>query len=123
MQTRTQALLIHGNQEMIVTPEEYYTEKKILEHKHKTKVLLLNRQYAMAHNPINIFDIIQDRYQILKVESIQAVTYPGEFPQCMYSGCLLTKKLIEFKSLERGRILQQSVQKINGVEYKYDNQS
>ena len=76
-----------------MTKEEYESRLAALEKEYKAKCDELARIYAISNNPYKIGDILQDHYQIIKVERIGwARNYHG-MPECWYRGTQLTKKL------------------------------
>lgn len=77
-----------------MTLEEYKTQYAALEEEYKTKCNELAKAYAFANNPYKIGDILQDHYQILRVEKIKWEYYNYfNKPECVYYGTQLTKKL------------------------------
>lgn len=76
-----------------MTKEEYETQLAAFEKEYKAKRNELARDYAMANNPYKLGDILQDHYQIIKVERIGYGTNLHGLPECWYRGTQLTKKL------------------------------
>lgn len=76
-----------------MTKEEYESGLAALEREYKAKCNELARNYAMSNNPYNIGDILQDHYQIIKVERIGWGHNLRGLPECWYRGTQLTKKL------------------------------
>lgn len=75
-----------------MTLEEYKARLADLEKEHKAKRNELARNYAMSNNPYKIGDILQDHYQIIKVERIGYGYNLYGLPECWYRGTQLTKK-------------------------------
>ena len=76
-----------------MTKEEYESGLAALEKEYKAKCNELARNYAMSNNPYKVGDILQDHYQIIKVERIGYGTNLRGLPECWYRGTQLTKKL------------------------------
>lgn len=57
------------------------------------EVRRLKNEFSINNAEYNIGDIIEDHYHIIKVESIHA----WRFPEVVYKGTQLTKKLIPYK--------------------------
>lgn len=78
--------------------EEYTSKLKELNKDYLLKCKLLAREYAFHNNPVKTGDIIEDHYQILKVEKIHfSKGTSDQLPYCIYEGKRLTKKLEPFK--------------------------
>ena len=76
-----------------MTTEEYNAQLAALKKEHKAKCDELAIAYAKSNNPYNVGDILQDNYQIIKVERIRVAYNHRGFPECTYRGTQLTKKL------------------------------
>lgn len=78
-----------------MTYEEYEQKVEELESEFNEKKNELSREFAMANNPYKVGDILQDHFQIIRVEKIKwTFTYDTNFiPECLYFGTQLTAKL------------------------------
>ena len=76
-----------------MTKEEYESGLAALKREYKAKCNELARACAMENNPYNVGDILQDHYQIIRVERIGWGTNLHGLPECWYRGTQLTKKL------------------------------
>lgn len=76
-----------------MTKEEYESGLAALKKEYEAKCNELARAYAMANNPYKVGDILQDHYQIIKVERIGWGHNLCGLPECWYRGTQLTKKL------------------------------
>lgn len=98
-----------------MTFEDYEAVLAALEREYKAKRNELARAYAMANNPYKVGDILQDHYQIIRVEYIKWRYSYSEKPECIYYGTQLTKKLAPKKKQDLDpRMVQSNVkQKLN----------
>lgn len=90
-----------------MTLEEYKARLADLEREHKAKRNELARNYAMSNNPYKIGDILQDHYQIIKVDTIKW-TMGYNAPECVYLGVQLTKNLVPKKRQDDSPAMYQS---------------
>lgn len=83
-----------------MTEEEYKQKLVELEIEYKNKKDALGLEFAMANNPYKVGDILQDHYQIIRVEKIEWILMYGtsSTPECIYYGTQLTAKLKPKKS-------------------------
>lgn len=57
----------------------------------------LDEEYALSNNPYKVGDVLQDHFQIMRVEYIGwSYTHYGT-PECYYKGTQLTQKLVPMK--------------------------
>jgi len=85
--------------------EEYDIRLKEINEKMAEDKCRLNHEYALSNNSIKKGDIISNNSKIIRVEAIRSTNWGGD-PYCIYSGALLTKKLVAYKSGEKGHIYQ-----------------
>lgn len=78
-----------------MTEEEYKQKLGELEIEYKNKKNALGQEFAISNNPYKVGDILQDHYQIIRVEKIRwAWMYAtSPTPGCLYFGTQLTAKL------------------------------
>lgn len=77
-----------------MTYEEYEQKVEELESEFNEKKNELSREFAMANNPYKVGDILQDHYQIIRVEKIKwKWAFLSIISECVYYGTQLTAKL------------------------------
>jgi len=96
-----------------MTKEEYTKRYNEIQKEKHAEIEKLAIEYAESNNPVKIGDVVTDRCQRIKVETIKAPLSVIE-PHCVYSGPLLTKAGTPFKSGKRGRMSQYNLKMING---------
>lgn len=84
-----------------MTKEEYKQRTEELYREYRQKQRELDKEYALSNNEVKVGDIVFDSCITIKVESIKVEAYGG-IPHAYFEGPRLTKKLIPFKSGERG---------------------
>lgn len=87
--------------------EEYKQKLEELEIEYKNKKNALGREFAMSNNPYKVGDILQDHYQIIRVDSISYSIIHG-IPECVYYGTQLKKDLKPKKIQENSPCMFQS---------------
>ncbi len=70
----------------------------------------LKKEYAFSNNFYKIGDIIEDHYHIIKIEKIQWTSLTN-FPECVYTGIQLTKKLEIVKKQKNNQMYQSSIKR------------
>lgn len=77
-----------------MTIEEYRQKLKEFEIEYKNKKDVLCKEFAMSNNFYKVGDILQDIYQIIRVEKIKwTFVFPSNTPECVYYGTQLSAKL------------------------------
>lgn len=86
-----------------MTKEDYKKRADELYREYRQKQRELDKEYALSNNEVKVGDIVSDNSQTIKVEGIIIdSSYYGCTPTIHFEGIRLTKKLIPFKSGERG---------------------
>jgi hypothetical protein len=94
-----------------MNPEEYKIKLKKLEEEFEYSTKGLRKQYAFSNNPYKIGDIITDNIGTIKIEKISfGSSVNSSFPECVYFGLELTKKLIPKKNEQKRWIYQSYIQ-------------
>jgi len=93
-----------------MTYEEYQDKLKEIDKKANKEKDAIHIQYADYNNPYKIGDIIEDYYQIIKIESINYHMSSNAL-RCKYKGVRLTKKLKPFKNGASSTMYQVNVAK------------
>lgn len=105
--------------------EEYRASVRRLIEEHQWELAGLAKNFALANNPVQVGDIIDDHYQRLRVDKIQIA--PRDVPTCVYTGVLLNKKdqpKMKGRSNPKpvvGNIWQNNLKKINNKEINDSN--
>lgn len=92
-----------------MTKEEYNNRKAELEAAHSKAIRGLASEYALSQNPVEVGDIVGGGRLIMVDEIRYSLAGPDGYPQCVYLGTALTKKMLPFKSMERTTVWQQNM--------------
>ena len=77
-----------------MTLEEFQQKTEIINKDRDKKWLDLCKDYAFTNNPYKVGDILEDHYQIIKIESIK-LSITRESACCIYIGPQLRMKTLE----------------------------
>lgn len=89
---------------------EYRSKLKEIDTEASKKKEKIHIEYAKANNPYRKGDILEDHYQIIRVDEISFSISNGVC-SCIYKGLKLTKSLKPFKSGEVSIVYQKNVER------------
>jgi hypothetical protein len=92
-----------------MTVNELNDKLSFLEEIYENEKSRLKRFYALSNNNVKIGDIISDKTNTIKVETIGI--YLSSIPQCIYTGIELTKQGLPNKKKTKIKICQENIRK------------
>jgi hypothetical protein len=87
-----------------MTKDEYDKKHEAIETEHTKKLHELRLEYAKSNSKYSIGDIVGDNSRLIKINTINYSVLSFWYPNTVYEGVMLTKKLKPFKNGERATI-------------------
>jgi len=92
-----------------MTKRELEVKLRAMRARHEKEEAALIRRYVMENNTVRVGDILQDHCKRIRVEHITAL----RSGQCYYTGPLLTKKNVPYKSGKTDAVWQGNIKEVN----------
>lgn len=92
-----------------MTKEEYKTALDLLAIEHKKQLEIVHKEYATSNASHKIGDIVSDTLGPIRVEKTWVYLGLGEFPDMVYYGTELTKKLEPTKRGNKRSVYQSNI--------------
>ena len=104
-----------------MTDKEYFNKCKMIARQADLSRRVIDKRYALDHNPVKIGDAIKDQCGIIKVENIEiARGYDDRLPFCIYHGLRYKKDGNPRKDKTNSIVYQSNIISINGVSIKLE---